>query len=184
MSKKFLTVFESHFQKYRQGGILNGDFVGFVKNFKSLDCYKNLNSELQKAIGEILGSKLDLRAILVKPMYPSAQPGNAQQTGGDFWVDIAPHYGGGRYGTPVTVPSSLLVVKTTYPSQNPLPDELVRKSKITIKPEEIEEDEQALSRKTDGGNKKLKRTDLDLPTKNTKLANTKSPYTVNYMKGL
>lgn len=169
MSKKFLSLYESHFKKLQQGGILAGDFVVFRKDYKSLDCYKDLNPEIKKGIQDIIDSKLDLRVVLVKPMYPSRQPGNAQQTGVDFYADISPHYGGGRYGnTVVTVPSALLQVSTTYPNQNPLPDEFVRKNNITIKPEEV---------KRDGK-------DANLPKANTKLANAKEPYTANYMKGL
>jgi hypothetical protein len=185
MSRKFLTLFESHYKKYQQGGFLNGDFVEFTKNFKSLDCYKHLNPQIKQAIDDVIASKLDLRVTLVKPLYPSAQPGNAQQTGADFYVDIAPHYGGGRYGsTVVSVPSSLLVVKTTYPDQNPLSPEFTRKDKITIKPEEVDNDDSNVSRRTDKGNGKLSPTDLSLATKNTKLANAKEPSTARYLKGL
>lgn len=184
MASKFLTLFESQYQRYQQGGILVSDFVEFIKNYKSQDCYKNLAPELQKGIDELHNSGDNLRVVIVKPRYPSAQPGNAQQTGTEYYADVTADQTGGRNGIVVSVPTSLLQVATTYPNPNPIPDKYRRKDKITIKPEEVEEDEQSLSRRTDAGDGKLRQSQLTNPTKNTTLPSKSAPTTANYMKGL
>lgn len=183
MASKFLTLFESVFKRTQQGGLLVGDYVKFVDGFKTKDSYKSLSDDMKNAIKDLIDCDLPIRVVLTKPHYPSTQPGNAQQTGTSFAADIAADYSGGRYGDPVTVHADLITPINDYPNLNPLGDKLRRKDKVVIKPEEVEEDEQNLSRRTDKGDGKLSTTELKLATKNTTLPSGKL-YTVNYMKGI
>jgi hypothetical protein len=62
-----------------------------------------------------------------------------------------------------------------------------RKNKYQIKPKEVEQDEEHIARQTDKGTGTLTKTDLGLPTGNTKIPSkpaSNDPVINSYMKGL
>lgn len=182
MSGKFLSLYESVFQKYQHGGLLVGDYVKFVDGFKSNKAYEVLSSTAKELIADMIKTGLNIRVVLTKSSKPTSSPGNTQDIGQKFSADIALDYGGGRLAGYITVPAVLLDVINDYPNLNKLADSQHRKDKVNIKPKDVEVDKSNLSRQTDQGNGKLKASETELPTKDTVLPNqNKVSYTKSYM---
>jgi hypothetical protein len=177
MEKKFVKICESAMSRYTRGGLLVGDYVEFVKGYKTHDYYKNLNSNIQDAIEELIKSNLRIRVCGINDYYPTNFPGNPDISNGKVVVKVAADQGGGRYLYSITVDPCLLQTLDFYPNLAPLPDAFNREDNITMSPEEVE--------KVDGG---IKGGDYSLPTSNTTIKvskkQTKVPYTANYLKGI
>lgn len=176
MEKKFIKIMESALSRYTRGGFLVGDYVTFVKGYKSDEKYKELNEIVKDAIEELIKSSLHIRVVGVDDYSPVRYPGNPDTANGIVSVKIAADHGGGRMFGNITVPPCILSVVDYYPNYAPFPDSLTRPNNEIIKPEEAE--------KVNGG---IKGGDYSLPTKNTKLKGSKKKaesYTTNYLAGL
>jgi hypothetical protein len=178
MEKKFVKICESAMSRYTRGGVLVGDYVEFIKGYRSHPEYKGLHDNIRNEIEELLKSGLKIRVTGINEYYPANFPGNPDLSNGKLSVRIAADQGGGRYMYSITVAPCLLSTIDFYPNLAPLPDQFNREDKITMAPEEVE--------KVDGG---IKGGDYSLPTSNTtiKITGKKTkaqPYTVNYLKGL
>lgn len=190
MNNKFLSLYESVFQKYQRQGVLVGDYVKFIDKYKSHEDYKDLPENVKEMIKHMIVSGLNIRVVLTKPWKPAFTGGNTQLTGMYYVADIALDQGGGRLTDYTTVPVSLLVVDNDYPNLNKLAASQHRKDKVQIKPKEVEADEEFKPNLTDPGNGKLKISTVTNPKTNTVLSNQKpaSPtpavkdsYTKNYL---
>lgn len=189
MNNKFLSLYESVFQKYQHGGVLVGDYVKFVDGYKSHEEYKELSSSAKELIDMILNSGLNLRVVNTKPYTPTFSPGNTQDIGQKYSADIALDHGGGRLTNYLTVPAILLQVDNDYPNLNKLAPSQHRKNKVQIKPTEVETDEEFKANLTDPGTGKLRVSTVSNPKTNTVLPSksvnktpaVKEPYTKNYM---
>lgn len=165
-TKKFEALFEAAMNRYQRSGFLYGDRVKFVDGFKTHDEYKELGQNVKDLIDQMLNSGLNIRVTDVKNKYPSITAANPTQSTGQVFLDIALDSGGGRYTHLCTIPSCLVSTVDDSPNLPPIPDEFRRKNKFTIKPEELEQDEEHITRKTDRGNGKLQKTELNNPTSN------------------
>lgn len=186
-TKKFETLFEAAMNRYQRNGFLYGDRIKFVDGFKTHDEYKSLGQNVKDQLDQMVNSGLHIRVTDVKNKYPSVTAGNPNQSTGDVYLDIALDSGGGRYTHLCTIPSCLVSPIDDSPNLPPIPDEFRRKNKFTLKPEELEQDEEHISRKTDRGDGKLKPTDLETPEKNVKIPSkpaSNDPAVNAYMKAL
>jgi len=178
MEKKFIKVCESAISRYTRGGILVGDYVEFVKDYKKHEYYKTLNDNIKDAIEELIKSKLRIRVSGINDYYPTNFPGNPDISNGKVVAKIAADQGGGRYIYSIMVDPCLLTTLDYYPNLAPLPDVFNREDNLTHTPEEMD--------KVDGG---IKGGDYSLPTQNIVVIPTKGKkkevsYTQNYLKGL
>jgi len=190
--KRFLQIVESHMNRHSRGGFLVGDVFVFKGDFKSTPCYKNLGKATKEAIADMVESGLHLRVINIKDSEPGARyPADGQTASNSVNLELACDQGGGRWWNPITVPSYLGDPDDEiYPNLPPIPDGMKYDVKVNIKPQELEQDEENLSNKTDRGDGKLSPTEIKSPFKDTKIPSkpvspcpTKSS-TVDYMAGV
>ena len=190
--KKFMPLLESYMKRFERGGFLVGDIFNFDDNFKSHEEYKALGQNIKDMIDEMIESGLHIRVVGIKDEAPQRYPANAD--GGSLTpvLNIALDNMGGRVTHHCSIPCCLgQPGESPYPNLDPIPDGVRRKDKVNIKPEEVVEDEENLSNKTDKGNGELSQTKLKLPTGNTELPSTAATpsmevnsYTKDYLSGL
>ena len=108
---------------------------------------------------------LNLRVSAIKSIYPSTSQNyrGGSESPDAIYVDVIIEYAPGLYRTPMTVPIESLEIFDDGANRGPVPDSLRRKSKINIKPEEI----QTISDK---------KFDINLQNKNIKLPNSGSKH--------
>lgn len=188
--KKFLTLVETYMTRYERGGFLVGDVFKFNDNFKTTDSYKKLGTNTREMIDQMIDSGLNIRVVGIKDTTAPRFPGNPQTSSMDVTLSLALDTGGGRYTHYVTVTPDLGAPESFYPNLPPIPDAVVRKNNVNIKPQDVEKYDN-LANKTDTGDGKLSDTNRSLPSKNTSIPAspaTPSPavtsYTHEYLKGL
>jgi len=188
MSKKrsFIQLTESYMRRHQRGGFLVGDVIVFDKGYKSKSGFKELSQNTRDELQSMIDSGLNIRVINIKDANPGPRyPGNSDTTSGEVVLDVAVDEGGGRYGSPITIPVDIGTPnEDLYPNLPPIPDAWRRKDKVNIKPQELEEDQESLTNKTDRGDGKLKQTEIKNPVKNTKIPSKAANSTANYMKGI
>ena len=181
MQKKFLTLVENHIVRNSNGGLLVGDVVKFVDDYKSKDSFKELPDTIKDAIAELVKTDRNIRVINIKTKYPSLAPGDELNRAGSFSVEITTELAPGFVDkqNKLTVCASLLKPENNYPNLPKIPNSFRRKEKINMKPVPVgthEEAEENINSPHDQTGKtqqgdKLKPTEKSLPTKNTKLPN-------------
>jgi len=189
--KKFIALFESVMTRMTRGGFLIGDVFKFNDNFKTHESYKNLGRNVQDMIDQMIDSGLHIVVVGIKNNSPTIYPGSSETSSLHVTLDIALDNMGGRFTHYCSIPADLGQPMDFDPNLSPIPDGVRRKDKVTIKPEEVTEDEENLSNKVDRGDGKLVQGQIRLPKKNTQIpskAITPSP-AVNtqmkeYLKGL
>lgn len=176
MPNKFLTLVENSIARYNNGGLLTGDTVKFVKNFKSRDSYKTLSDNLKRYIEEFIKTDKNIRVVDIKTMFPSSAPGDSANRGNGFSIELAIELAPGSYDlqNKFTVPSDLVEPVNNYSNLPPIPDSIRKKEKINHKPTPPEEDEEVLNNpylqtlmSQDGSS--LRRTETKLLNKNVKI---------------
>ena len=190
--KKFIPLLESYMKRFERGGFLVGDIFKFNDNFKSHEEYKALGQSVKDMLDEMIDSGLHIRVVGIKDTSPQRYP--ASGDGGSLApvLNIALDNSGGRITHNCSVPSCLgQPGESPYPNMDPIPDALRRKDKVNIKPEELDEDEENVSNKTDRGDGELSNTERKLPTGNTEIPSTAATpsmevnsYTKDYLTGL
>lgn len=190
--KKFMPLLESYMKRFERGGFLVGDIFEFDGNFKSHDEYKALGQNIKDMIDEMIESGLLIRVVGIKDESPQRYPANSDGGSLSPILNIALDNTGGRVTHHCSIPCCLgQPGESAYPGLDPIPDSLYRKDKVNIKPEEVTEDEENLSNKTDTGNGELSQTELKLPTDNTEIPSAAvtpsmevNAYTKDYLSGL
>lgn len=177
-SNKFNTIFEAAMTRYQRAGFLVGDVVTFADNFKSKAEYKNLSEPVKEHLMDMVASGLNIRVTNIMNATPSVMNPDPAASTGEVYLDIALDEGGGRFSNQTVVPSCLVVPVELDGNLPPIPDRWRYKSRVNIKPEILDQDEENISNKTDRGDGKLSRSEISLPTKNTSIpskAVTSSP---------
>lgn len=191
-TKKFLTLLETYMNRFERGGFLVGDVFKFSDGFKNSDSYKKLGTNTKEMIDQMIETGLHVRVVGIKDTSGSRYPGNPQTTTQDVILTLALDNGGGRYTHYVSVEPdpSLGEPQRFYPNLPPIPDAVVRKNNVNIKPQEVEKYDN-IANKTDKGDGKLSDTNLTLPDQNTVIPSqsvTPSPavasYTHEYLKDI
>lgn len=173
-NKKYLTLVEAYLSRYQRGGFLVGDVFKFNDNFKSEECYANLGHNVKDMIDQMIESGLHIRVVGIRDKGAPRYPGNPQTSSNEVELTIALDNGGGRYTHYVNIYPELGSSETFYPNLPPIPDAVIRKSKVNINPEELEEIEN-VANKTDRGDGKYSDTERSLPKSNTSLPTKKAP---------
>lgn len=170
---KFISLFESAMNRYQRGGFLVGDVLKFNDNFKSQDEYKALGDNVKDFIDQMIESGLNIKVVGIKDDAPQRFPAGDNSSSLQVVLNIALDNTGGRFTHNCSIPCCLgQPGESPYPNLDPIPDEVRRKDKVNIKPEEVVEDEENLANKTDRGDGTLSQTELRLPTSNTKIPST------------
>ena len=190
MARKFLKLVENTITRMSNGSFLTGDLVKLVKNYKSKDGYKKLNDAQKEYIDTYFDSDKNYRIVNIKTDALTPGPGNSDNRGTTFYVDVALELANGRYDNQgkVTVPSDILERIDTGINRHPVPDSDRYDNKVQIDPVEAEENEEQQQTMTQQGDS-LKKSEISNPRQNTKIPSspaTKSPavkesYTANYM---
>ena len=190
MARKFLKLVENPITRMSNGSFLTGDLVKLAKNYKSKDSYKKLNDAQKEYIDTYFDSDKNYYIVNVKTDALTPGPGNSDNRGTTFYVDVALELANGRYDNQgkVTVPSDILERIDTGINRHPVPDSDRYDNKVQIDPVEAEENEEQQQTMTQQGDS-LKKSEISNPRQNTKIPSspaTKSPavkesYTANYM---
>lgn len=190
MAKKYLTLVEAYLSRFQRGGFLVGDVFKFNDNFKTLDCYKNLGQNVKDMIDQMIETGLHVRVVGIRDKGMPRYPGNPQTSSNDVELSLALDNGGGRYTHYINLSPEMGQPDINYPNLPPIPDAVVRKSKVNIKPEELEEIKNTAN-KTDRGTGAYMDTERSLAKDNTTIPSvqaTPSPavtsYTHEYLKDL
>lgn len=190
MARKFLKLVENTITRMNNGSFLTGDLVKLVKNYKSKDGYKKLSDQQKEYIDTYFDSDKNYYIVNVKTDALTPGPGNSDNRGAYFYVDVAMELANGRYDNQgkVTVTSDMLERIDTGINRHPVPDSDRYDNKVQIDPVEAEENEEQQQTMTQQGNS-LKKSNLSNPRQNTKIPSkpaTPSPavkesYTSQYM---
>jgi len=142
MEMKFNTLYEGMLERYQQGGFIVGDRVRYRKDCLRLEFFKRKPSQFIDLIKSCMDEKFDLnlRVSAVKSIYPTTSQNyrGGTESPDAIYVDVIVEYAPGLYRTPMTVPIESLELMDDGINTGPVPDSLKRKSKINIKPEEVE----------------------------------------------
>jgi len=190
MARKFLELVENTITRMNNGSFLTGDLVKLVKNYKSKDGYKKLSDQQKEYIDTYFDSDKNYYIVNVKTDALTPGPGNSDNRGAYFYVDVAMELANGRYDNQgkVTVTSDMLERIDTGINRHPVPDSDRYDNKVQIDPVEAEENEEQQQTMTQQGDS-LKKSNLSNPRQNTKIPSkpaTSSPavnesYTSQYM---
>lgn len=195
MANKFLNLIESTIQRMTNGGILTGDRVELVDDYKSHEGFKELPKTVQDCIVKIFkDTDLNKKVINIKTKYPSSAPGNEDNRGNVFIATVAVELTNGLYDNEnsVAVPMEILVANDGGHGADfgaaPVPDSVKYDNKVQIEPVEAEENEEQQQTMTQQGDS-LKKSERSLAKKNTKIPSkpaTPSPavnesYTAQYL---
>tara|TARA_R110001583_G_scaffold11403_4_gene51633 strand:+ start:14782 stop:15372 length:591 start_codon:yes stop_codon:yes gene_type:complete len=184
--KKFVNLHESYMRRYERGGFLVGDVFKFNDDYKNTDAYKYLGTNTQELLDQMIDSGLHIRVVGIKDTEPTRYPASSDQSSLSVNLDIALDNGGGRYSHYCSIPGIFGQSVQYAPNLLPIPDAMRRKSKVTIKPEEVVEDEENLANRADRGGTEpheLTPTERSLPTQNTVIPSdpiTPSPAVTSY----
>lgn len=195
MANKFLNLIEATIQKMNNGGILTGDRVQLVDDYKSHKEFTELPKTVQDFIEKIFkDTDLNKKVINIKTKYPSSAPGNEDNRGTSYIATVAVELTNGLYDNEnsVHVPMCILVADDGGHGADfgsaPVPDSVKYDNKVQIDPVEAEENEEQQQTMTQQGDS-LKKSERSLPKKNTKIPSkpaTPSPavnesYTAQYI---
>jgi hypothetical protein len=140
MATKFNVLFENMLERYQQGGLLIGDRVRFRKDALKTDFFKNKGQNFLDIVKACMdpGFDLNLRVSAVKSIYPSTTQNyrGGTEAPDSIYVDVIIEYAPGLYRNPMTVPIECLELQDDGINRGPIPDSIKRKSKIQIKPED------------------------------------------------
>jgi hypothetical protein len=188
--KKYMTLVEAYLSRYQRGGFQVGDVFKFNDNFKSLDCYKELGQNVKDMIDQMIETGLHVRVVGIRDSGMPRYPGNPQTSSNDVELSLALDNGGGRYTHYINLSPEMGQPEPSYPNLPPIPDAIIRKSKVNIKPEELEKIDN-ITNKTDRGTGTYMDTERSLATQNTQIPSAPATssmevnsYTKEYMSEL
>jgi len=198
MERKFLKLIENTIERYSNGGLLTGDLVKLTNGYKSKDSYKKLSDSVKEYIDSYFDSDSNYYIVNIKTSVGTQGPGNNDNRGDNYTVEVARELANGRYDNQgkVTLPYDILDRIDTGINRHPVPDSQRYDNKVQIDPKEVDEEEYVKNnnanltnpRVTQQGNS-IKGSELKLASKNTKIPSspaTASPaigenYTAQYM---
>ena len=141
MEKKFNKIYESYVSRYTRGGFLTGDLVKVRDDYKSSEGYKKLSPEYKAKLDDLISSDLNLRVSGIENKYPSNQPGNTDNSSGEFSITVSQVTAPGRYDGFYQFPTDIFQEVDVYPNRMPVPDSMVRPNGTKIDPDTLEYDD-------------------------------------------
>jgi len=147
MEPKFNVLFENLLERYQQGGFLLGDRVRFKKDALKMDFFKNKGQNFLDIVKSCMDPNFDLnlRISSIKSTRPTTTQNYRGGTDSpdNLYADVIIEYAPGLYRNPMTVPIEALELQQDGINTGPVPDSVKRKSKINIKPEAVEAEQEA-----------------------------------------
>ena len=156
MARKFLKLIENTIERYSNGGLLTGDLVKLASNYKSKDGYKNLSDQEKEYIDNYFDTDNNYYVINIKTSVGTQGPGNNDNRGDSFKVEVARELANGI---------------DTGINRHPVPDSQRYDNKVKIKPEEVDEEEFLKNNNSALTNPRV--TQQDTSIKPTELTNAK-----------
>jgi len=141
VEKKFNKIYESYVSRYTRGGFLTGDLVKVRYDYKSSEGYKKLSPEYKAKLDDLISSDLNLRVSGIENKYPSNQPGNTDNSSGEFSITVSQETAPGRYDGFYQFPTDIFQEVDVYPNRMPVPDSMVRPNGTKIDPDTLEYDD-------------------------------------------
>jgi hypothetical protein len=141
VEKKFNKIYESYVSRYTRGGFLTGDLVKVRDDYKSSEGYKKLSPEYKAKLDDLISSDLNLRVSGIENKYPSNQPGNTDNSSGEFSITVSQETAPGRYDGFYQFPTDIFQEVDVYPNRMPVPDSMVRPNGTKIDPDTLEYDD-------------------------------------------
>jgi len=138
VEKKFNKIYESYVSRYTRGGFLTGDLVKVRDDYKSSEGYKKLSPEYKAKLDDLIASDLNLRVSGIENKYPSNQPGNTDNSSGEFSITVSQETAPGRYDGFYQFPTDIFQEVDVYPNRMPVPDSMVRPNGTKIDPDTLE----------------------------------------------
>ena len=197
MKKKFLKLYESTMDRLNRGGYLVGDIVKFKDDAHTHDFYTNCSEEIRKKIEEYMKSGDTLRVKNITNVYPAVLGAGNTDDAGAVNVEVCRETAPGRFDqSGILVHPDMLIVIDVYPNLTPVPDKFKRKEKITIKPEEVKDEEgeevpfyspKLATRRSDvhgkmeAGDRSLKNTNTAIASNKNAVASDPAAYVYNYL---
>ena len=132
-NSKFELLFEDYYTRYQTGGLSSQDLVKFRKSALSHPFIKNSTPDFANRVKQLMESDLNLVVGAVKMIRPGTQYG-LQTTALGYLVDVVQETAPGLWGQAVTVPIEVLERIETGINRPSIPDSLVRKDRVDIKP--------------------------------------------------
>lgn len=171
-SGKYDVLLETAIQRFQQGGFLIGDLVKIKKNALSNEKLKGISEQMKQRIKEFQESDVNLRLCAVKSSHANTSLGyiGGPDAPTDYYVDIVQEISPSNWVNPTTLPMEV-VEKLDHESWEPVPvpDSLKRMS-----PETTEFDKNGIAKGDIGADEYSRMSnDLNLPSKNIKLSNSK-----------
>lgn len=147
MEAKFNVLFENLLERYQQGGFLIGDRVRFKKDALKLDFFRNKGQNFLEIVKSCMDPKFDLnlRISAIKSTRPTTTQNyrGGSESPDNIYADVIIEYAPGLYRNPMTVPIESLELQEDGINTGPVPDSVKRKSRIEIKPKEVEAEQEA-----------------------------------------
>lgn len=169
-------IFEAHLTRYQQNGFLSGDYVKISKKALTNEFVKRFSNQMKIMIEDVLKKDIPLRVSAIKTSHANALGGSVgmAEVPGVLWADVVIEYAPGMWRSPMTLPVEILE-KVAIESESstgdtgmsgyaPYSKEIVYPGREFIKPVEA---------KATNNREEAKSENYNLPTKNTKLANSK-----------
>jgi hypothetical protein len=198
MNKKFLKLYESWMTRYNHSGFLVGDIVKFLKGALNHSFVKTQGENIAKQIEELINDGCTLRVKNVINNYPSVMgAGNSDDAGPDFTIEVCRETAPGRFEpSGLQVHPGMLEIVVVYPNLTPVPDKFKYKTKVTIKPEEVKDEEgeevpfyspKLATRRSDvhgkmeAGDRSLKNVNTVIPSGKNVIAKDPASYVYNYL---
>ena len=171
-SGKYEVILETAIQRYQQGGFLVGDLVQIKKNALSHEKLKGISEPMKQRIKEMQESGVNLRLSAIKSKRANTALGyiGGPDAPADYYVDVVQEINPANWVNPTTLPIEV-IERLDHESWEPIP---VPNSLKRMSPEKTEFDKKGISKDEIGTDEYSRMSkNLNLPTKNTKLANTK-----------
>ena len=147
METKFDVLFENLLERYQQGGFIIGDRVRFKKDALKSDFMKDKGQNFIDIVKSCMDPNFDLnlRISAIKSIYPTTTQNyrGGTESPDSIYADVIVEYAPGLYRTPMTVPIEILELQDDGINTGPVPDSVKRKSKIEIKPKDVEAKQEA-----------------------------------------
>ena len=147
METKFDVLFEKLLERYQQGGFIIGDRVRFKKDALKSDFMKDKGQNFIDIVKSCMDPNFDLnlRISAIKSIYPTTTQNyrGGTESPDSIYADVIVEYAPGLYRTPMTVPIEILELQDDGINTGPVPDSVKRKSKIEIKPKDVEAKQEA-----------------------------------------
>jgi len=186
MANTFNSIIEENMRRYQNNTLIIGDRVKFIDKFLAHEWTKAQPALKVERLRALIETGNNIRVTAVKTDRPqTAESGHFEIVDGVYY-DVVEEIAPGSYRSLFTVPAAVVEHLDDYPNlAGDTPESQVKSDTTTIKPKEVDIDDNELSPKkqTDahGG-------DLSLVSTNSKLPNATEPtdgesYTKKYIQG-